>query len=211
MTLRIRNWEQFQVYKSGPRSEGRMHWIKLHLSLLDDRHWHALSGDDAKVLVMLWMLGGEDAGNLPEVSDIAFRLRMDEKKLSSSLARLSDWLLADGEQTVNSLLTDCYQPATLDKKRKEKKKAEYSEDFESLWSTHRRGSKPKAWEEFQAAVSDGISMDTMLPALEAYTQTLRPGFDGVHLERWIRDERWLEFSEAGPKPKAYQTGEVAEW
>jgi hypothetical protein len=211
MSLRIRNWEQFQVYKSGPRSEGRMHWIKLHLSLLDDRHWHATTGDDAKVLIMLFLLAGEDSGSLPEVSDIAFRFRMDEKKLSASLARLSGWLLADGEQPVNSLLTDCYQPATLDKKRVEKKKAEYSDDFERLWSTHRRGSKPKAWDEYQQAVSDGVTLDVMLPALEAYVETLRDDFHGQHLERWIRDERWLEFSEAPAKPKAYKSGEVAEW
>jgi hypothetical protein len=211
MSLGIRNWEKFQQYKSGPRSEGRMHWIKLHLSLLDDRHWHALTGDDAKTLVMLFLLAGEEGGNLPEVSDIAFRLRLDEKKLSATLARLSEWLVTDCYQPASSVLAECLQPATLEEKRKEKKRAEYSDDFEALWSTHRRGSKPKAWEEYQQAVSDGVTLDVMLPALEAYVETLRDDFHGQHLERWIRDERWLEFSEAPAKPKAYKSGEVAEW
>ena len=188
-----------------------MVWIKLHLSLLDDRHWHALSGDDAKTLVMLFLLGGEDGGLLPDVSDIAFRFRMDEKKLSASLARLSGWLVEDGEQPAIRLLTSGYQPDPLDKKRREKKRTEYSDDFEALWSTHRRGSKPKAFEEFTQALRDGITAETMLPALEAYTQSLRPGFDGLHLERWIRDERWLEFTEAPAKPVDYRSGEVAEW
>jgi hypothetical protein len=211
MTLRIRNWDRFQQYKTGPRAEGRMVWIKLHLSLLDDRHWHALSGDDAKILIMLFLLAGEDTGNLPEVEDIAFRFRLDPKKLSATLARLSGWLETGDYQPANSLLAEDYQPATQEEKRKEKKKAEYSAEFEELWSVHRKGSKLKAWEEYQWAESDGITNEVMLPALEAYVQSFRGDFTGMHLHRWIKDERWLEYSEAPPKPKAYQSGEVAEW
>jgi hypothetical protein len=69
---------------------------------LNDRQWHSLSGDAAKLLVSLWLVASEfgNDGTLPEISDLAFRLRMDEKKLSSLISQLDHWLEHDASSTL---------------------------------------------------------------------------------------------------------------
>ena len=57
--MRIKNWERFQHFK-----DRRPPWIKLYRELLDDPDWHDLAGDDAKFLVMLWLIASGDHGSL---------------------------------------------------------------------------------------------------------------------------------------------------
>lgn len=124
--MKIKNWEKFQHYKD--RSP---HWIKLYKSILDDVEWHNLSGDDAKALIMLWLIAAEDKGQLPHLKQLAFRLRMKEADASKLLTRLSPWLeqsasnmLAEPEQPASNLLAECYQPASLEKRREEERREE---------------------------------------------------------------------------------------
>jgi hypothetical protein len=87
MTLRIKNWSQFQHFK-----DRRPPWVKLYRDILDDIEWHELDPQAAKVLVMLWLIASESDGNLPDTKKLAFRLRLSESKTSDLLSKLSHWL-----------------------------------------------------------------------------------------------------------------------
>lgn len=64
--------------------------------------------------------------------------------------------------------------------------------FEEIWTTHRRGAKKKAREEYRRAVPGRITHELMIAALRAYVRSFGPGFRGADLFRWIRDDRWEE-------------------
>lgn len=85
--MRIRNWSKFQHFK-----DRRPPWIKLYRDLLDDLDWHELSGDDAKVLTMLWLLAAENDGDLPSIKECSFRLRVKQSTLEATIERLSGWV-----------------------------------------------------------------------------------------------------------------------
>lgn len=134
----------------------------------------------------------------------------------STVGRMMDWLCEVGE--VSTLGTELgtlitlrkfndyqalggYQQRTLDGtlddcdtiERKIKIKKTYTPDFESVWQVHRRGSKSKAFEEYLKAVPSVITTEELLRQWTAYVQlTVRPDFQGTHLHRWIKDERWDE-------------------
>ncbi len=95
--MKIKNFHKFQIYKD--RSPP---WICLHRTLLEDPDWHDLSGNDAKLLVSLWLIASEDAtreGILPCVRKLAFRLRVPEGKLSEALSRLEHWIVRDDTES----------------------------------------------------------------------------------------------------------------
>ena len=93
MTIRIKNWAKFQHFK-----DRRPPWVKLYRDLLDDREWHKLDGDSAKMLVSMWLIGSENNGELPELEELAFRLRLDEKLVQKCLGRLGHWLISERYQ-----------------------------------------------------------------------------------------------------------------
>jgi hypothetical protein len=88
--MKIKNWNKFQHFK-----DRRPPWIKLHREILEDLGWFQLSGEDAKTLIMLWLLASEDenmTGTLPNLDETAWRLRMEKADLNDALQRLSFWL-----------------------------------------------------------------------------------------------------------------------
>ena len=99
---KIKNWRTFQHYK-----HRNPPWIRFHRTLLDDLDWHKLEGEAAKSLVMLWLIASEDEGNLPPSEELAFRLRISEKQLNTTLSKLSHWL----EQDASTPLAECVQHA----------------------------------------------------------------------------------------------------
>ena len=99
--MKIKNWSEFQHFKDRTPP-----WIKLYRYLLDDPDWHELSGDDAKTLIMLWLVASEDKnmqGSLPSLKNIAFRLRISETKLNQSLNKLSHWLITDDIDVISNV------------------------------------------------------------------------------------------------------------
>jgi hypothetical protein len=99
LALRIKNWEKHQHFK-----DRRPPWVKLYRDLLENPDWHYLSGDDAKLLVALWLIASEDetkTGLLPDVKRIAFRLRSTEKLINQQLTRLSEWLIHDDINVIS--------------------------------------------------------------------------------------------------------------
>lgn len=125
----IKNWSEFQHFKDRTPP-----WIKLYRHLLDDPDWHELSGDEAKTLIMLWLIASEDKkmnGNLPAVKNIAFRLRTTEIKLNQILNKLSGWLIFDD----NELISSGYQhdaPET-EKRQRQSKRHKLSFDLQIGW------------------------------------------------------------------------------
>ena len=105
--IRIKGWEKFQHFKNR-----RPPWIKLYRELLDDMNWYDLSGDDAKILIQLWLIASEDKtlrGLLPEnIRELSFRLRINDDNLISSIQRLEHWV----EINDINLISDCLQDGT---------------------------------------------------------------------------------------------------
>jgi hypothetical protein len=96
MAARVKNWKKFQHFK-----DRKPPWIKLYRDLLDDPDWHELSGDEAKALVMIWLVASENDGNLPDNRKLAFRLRIGEREVETLLKFLSHWLERDDIETIS--------------------------------------------------------------------------------------------------------------
>ena len=83
MSYSIKNWQKFQHYK-----DRKPLWIKLYRDVLDSMDWSELSGMAAKNLIMIWLIGSEYDGDLPELSTLAFRLRIKVSDLEKSIIEL---------------------------------------------------------------------------------------------------------------------------
>lgn len=105
MAFQIKNWSQFQHYKSG---RGAPPWIKLYRDLLNDPEWFDLPADAAKFLVSCWILAAETDGILPASKTIAFRLRLDSKQVDKFLSLCNHWIIQD----ASNMLARRYQVAT---------------------------------------------------------------------------------------------------
>lgn len=69
--LKIKNWEEYQHYKDRCPP-----WIKLHVKILNDMDFVALSCASRGLLMQLWILASEHDGNIQnDLEFIKFRLR----------------------------------------------------------------------------------------------------------------------------------------
>jgi hypothetical protein len=93
--MRIRNWDKFQHYthRCPP-------WIKLYRDLLNDHEWMSLSGDASKLLACCWLIASEQAGELPELGVIAWRVRMDPTLVAKLFSELDHWIEHDASDTL---------------------------------------------------------------------------------------------------------------
>jgi hypothetical protein len=111
MKLIPKNWDNFQHYKH--RSPP---WIKLHKNLLDDMAFQRLPVASKAIAPMLWLLASESHDGVihktPE--EIAFRLRMTEKEVISSIKPLIDngFFIED-----SNVLAKRLQDATTEKRQ----------------------------------------------------------------------------------------------
>jgi len=83
MAYQIKNWQNFQHYK-----DRKPLWIKLYRDVLDSIDFAALSGMAAKNLIMIWLIGSEYDGDLPDIDTLAFRLRVKVADLEKSMIEL---------------------------------------------------------------------------------------------------------------------------
>lgn len=123
--MKIKNWNKFQHFK-----DRRPPWIKLHREILDQRDIMMISDRSFKILTCLWLLASEDEskdGNLPSVPDIAFRLRMSEDDILTSIQELTPWvengeieLISSGYQT-DITETEAYKEETEGDEKPKKK------------------------------------------------------------------------------------------
>lgn len=185
---RIRNWDEFQHFKDRTPP-----WIKLYRYLLDDPEWHELSGDDSKVLVMLWLIASEDKameGNLPNLKTLAFRLRMNDVKLNQSLNKLSHWVIFDDI----ALISDCHQTDAPEERQRREETESVLINFETFYKFYpkkkSRGDAEKAWKVAKP------NIDIVMKALQ--WQKLQEDWikdNGKFIPypaTYIRDKKWLD-------------------
>lgn len=114
MIIRVRNWEKFQHYR-----HRNPPWIKLHRSVLDDDVFQSLMGDDAKLLINLWLIASECDGAIKTTPRLlAWRLRVaSTRSVSNGLTRLATALFVTLTDDVGNVLAECLQDAseTLDR------------------------------------------------------------------------------------------------
>lgn len=106
--MKIKNWKKFQHYQNR-----KPPWIKLYKDILDQRDINMLADCSFRILIELWILASEDPqneGNLPEIPDIAFRLRRTEKEIVKSLQELKEFIIFNDSK----MLASCNQSAMLE-------------------------------------------------------------------------------------------------
>ena len=88
--IEIRNWAKYQHYPNRNPP-----WIKLHLNLLHDDNWRALTPARRTLLVSLWMLRASKDRSPKDENDLeATWIRLDVKLINSWLglhAKMSDY------------------------------------------------------------------------------------------------------------------------
>jgi hypothetical protein len=185
--MKIRNWGKFQHYK-----HRRPPWIRLYRELLDDRHWHALSGDASKLLINLWLLAADtNNGLLPEVEDIAFRLRMPPKLVSKLIGELSHWLTLD----ASDLLAECERVATTETETETETEGETesecrAEFLNAFWPTYpNKVGKPNALTAYLKARKKA-SKEEISRGLDNYLRDKPPDRQWCNPATWLNQERW---------------------
>jgi hypothetical protein len=117
-TRQIKGWDTFQHYKTGPHAKNAPEWIKLYPRLLNDMEWHKLTDTDKAVLTELWMLASEKGGCLPQLEEIAFRLRRPIDQITMVLNRLPNWIEnAAVSEPYRQPLDEVYTPSSPEEKR----------------------------------------------------------------------------------------------
>lgn len=188
--MRIKNWEELQHFKDRTPP-----WIKLYKKLIDNPDWHELSGDDSKVLVMLWLLASEDKdmeGNLPCLKTIAFRLRIKEDKLKQSLTNLSDWLIQDD---INMISNVYHLDAPETEKRQRREETYCVDNFHKFWNLYpNKKSKSNAIKAFKKLkVDDPLLTEIMLGlelAIKSPDWMKNNGQFIPHPATWLNGRRW---------------------
>ena len=137
-----------------------------------------------------------------DIEDIAFRLHRTADEVWPLLQAVAVQgfidISSDDDINVTSARYQDDAPETeteTEKKQTRRKRRVYPSEFDGGWNLHRRGPKAKAFEEWRQAVGEVITQEELVKALRGYVATLTPDFHGVHLWRYIRDQRWEEAHE----------------
>ena len=198
--MKIKNWKKFQHFK-----DRNPPWIKLHREVLYQRDINMISDRSFRLLVNLWLLASEDEtkeGILPPLEDIAWRLRMDEKKLIQSLQELTEWVEQDDINVISKRYHD--GPPETEKSRveteslsvrKRTRRKTYTEDFEDFWKYasvlyHKTpaGVKGEAFSEWQKDPPD-LEM-AKLAWRNYYLKMKETDTNTKHICRWLKYRGW---------------------
>lgn len=74
-------------------------WFRVYDDMVDDPKVQRLAPPLFKALVNLWCLASQNAGNLPSMDAIAFKLRTSVEKTQKILEKLRDAGLLDGDES----------------------------------------------------------------------------------------------------------------
>lgn len=194
--MRVKNFAKFQHFKDRCPP-----WVKLYRDLLNDIEWFELDPKAAKVLVSLWLIASEDEsreGNLPEIKQLAFRLRISETELKSIVIKLSHWL----EQDDISLISEKYQDDAPEKRqRREETESASPVGFAEFWSAYpkktAKGDAEKAWKKHKPDLAACLAA---LAVAKQSSDWIKDGGQFIpHPATWINGKRW-EDGVAGAHP-----------
>ena len=206
--MKVKNWAGFQHYRDG-RS---LHWIKLYRTLLDNYDFAALSGDDAKVLILCWLVAAEKDGELPDTPALAFRLRMDPKRLGTSLHALVLRGFLESVESCTNLVrenTDTSE-VVLPRERVEGETEREGEteaegtapapNFDTFWTAYpRKVGKGAALAAWKKAKPSRETVDAILKAVEAQKHSRQwLDSDGRFIPNpatWLNQARWQDETE----------------
>lgn len=208
--MKIKNWKKFQHFK-----DRNPPWIKLHREVLYQRDINMISDCSFRLLINLWLLASEDEtkeGILPSIEDIAWRLRLDEKKIVQSLQELTEWVEQDDINVISKRYQD--GPPETEKSRGEteslsvrkRTRHEYSDAFNEFWKyasmmNHKTpgGIKGQAFKEWKKDTPD-LEL-VKLAWRNYYLQCKRTDTPTRHICRWLRDRGWdTDYGEQKPQP-----------
>jgi hypothetical protein len=219
--LKVKNWEQFQHYR-----DRNPPWIKLHFALLASEDWVTLDDASKLLAVVCMLIASRNNGMVPNnpayLKRVAYLDRLPKLKplidcgfleipqAAASVAQAHDSALqADARpeteteaENIDSLSeTSSDQP--LKKSKKAKPKKQYTEAFESFWTSYPRTptmSKSEAFREWQKLdEAEQVSCAGAVSAYAAYLK-IKPDLETVHACRFISQRRFEGFSAEPAKP-----------
>lgn len=181
--MRIKNWDKYNHYKH----KSDMKWFKCYgRDLLNDADFMMMDDVKQVTLFKLWCLASESQGNLPQVSEIAFRLRKPIDFIEKMLKELDYWLVT-GES-----LDKVYTNSIADKIREDKiiKTIVRFDEFWNLYPPVRKTNKKGCMEKWQAKDLDLIA-DKVIGYVKTMKETKqwKEGFVPAPMTL-INQERW---------------------
>ena len=140
--MRIKNWDKYNHYKH----KSDMKWFKCYgRDLLNDADFMMMDDVKQVTLFKLWCLASESQGKLPQVSEIAFRLRKPIDFIEKMITELDKWLI------TNESLDKLYNESIADKIRLDKDKIiktimrfdEFWNEYPNVRKTNKKGCMEK--------------------------------------------------------------------
>lgn len=181
ITVRVKNWRQFQHYK-----QRRPPWIKLHRELLDNYEFSCLPPASQALAPRLWLLASESAeGEIPDdLAELAFRLRASEKDVAFALKGLSDKGFIEGYHHASATLAERKQNLTAEVEKRqstEERQIATTADAASPFPSQ------KAADVFLARHPEGTPEPAMFKALKPLS--VKHGWERVapELEAYLAD------------------------
>ena len=195
--MRIKNWDKYNHYKH----KSDMKWFKCYgRDLLNDADFMMMDDVKQVTLFKLWCLASESQGNLPQVSEIAFRLRKPIDFVEKMLKELDYWLVT-GEN-----IDKVYTNSIADKIREDKiiKTIVRFDEFWNLYPPVRKTNKKGCMEKWQAKDLDLIA-DKVIGYVKTMKETKqwKEGFVPAPMTL-INQERWEDGNM--PTRKAWEGG-----
>lgn len=180
--LKIKNWSEFQHFK-----DRNPIWIKLYRRILDQRDIMTLSSDGFKFIICLWLLASEDKekdGELPDVSDIAWRLKISESRVNELIKEVDIFLISGG-----------YQSDIPEQRREEtEKETEKNYCFSDFWKVYPRKDNNKKAEQKFRLMSQKYGSEKIMLGLSVYLPLFEiSGKQYTPMAAtWLNQERFLD-------------------
>ena len=181
--MRIKNWDKYNHYKH----KSDMKWFKCYgRDLLNDADFMMMDDVKQVTLFKLWCLASESQGRLPQVSEIAFRLRKPIDFIEKMLKYLDKWII------TNESLEKVYTNSIADKIREDKiiKTIVRFDDFWNIYPPIRKTNKKGCLEKWKAKDLDLIA-DKVISYVKTMKETKqwKEGFVPAPMTL-INQERW---------------------
>jgi hypothetical protein len=148
------------------------------------------------------LLASETEGDLPELREIAFRLRLPEKSIKSYVSKLSNWLIQDDNKVISDtkMISDCNQEdnneITLARSVSVSVSKDLNSEFEKFWSAYPkkigRGAAETSW--LRAKING--ELPELLAALDEQKRSEQWQKDGGQYipnpATWLNQKRWMD-------------------